>query len=291
MTGWLAAVHPDDRPDTMSAWEAAAGQGGFEVEHRPRGYGGDYRWFLTRVVSLRDEAGVIVEWLGTANDIDDLRQAQARQSVMVTELQHRTRNLIAVVLALFEKSIGSAVSVDQIEHDFSDRLKALSRVQGLLSNAGAGRRVSFDELIESELTALSGSSPNFFGGRILLSGPRDVSLRSSAVQTLALALHELGTNALKYGALASAYGRLTVKWWLEHQADMDGACLVFEWVETGIAQQVREGAATGGYGKELIERALPFQLKAETRYELTADSLLCTIRLPFGSVVSGEIRS
>lgn len=104
-------------------------------------------------------------------------------------------------------------------------------------------------------------------------------------------MHLFDRLALKYGGLASAYGRLAVKWWLEHTSDIDDACLVVEWVETGIRQQFREGAGTGGCCKELIERALPFQLKAETRYELTAAGLFCTIGLPFGSVVGSEIRS
>ncbi|RYY04733.1 MAG: PAS domain S-box protein, partial [Alphaproteobacteria bacterium] len=158
--GWLTVTHPDDRDAALAAWAVADIEDGFEVESRLRCHDGTYRWFVTRAVPVRDESGEVVEWLGTANDIDALRQAQTRQTIMVAELQHRTRNLIAVVRALAEKTLDHSASLQDFEDRFSDRLAALGRVQGLLSHATAGRKVTLDELLHAELDALGASGGN-----------------------------------------------------------------------------------------------------------------------------------
>jgi two-component sensor histidine kinase len=100
------------------------------------------------------------------------------------------------------------------------------------------------------------------------------------VQTLALALHELATNALKYGALGASDGELSINWHLVQGPDGERRLQV-EWVERGLAvPPLEEGVSRRGYGRELIERALPYQLKAETHYELGPDEVRCSINLP-----------
>lgn len=168
--------------------------------------------------------------------------------------------------------------MDDFRQRFGDRLTALSRVQGRLSQLAAGARVTFDELLASELTAL-GAPDN----RVTLDGPEGVQLRSTTVQTFALALHELATNALKYGALAAQGGHLTVRWTLE-AAEQRRPRLQVDWRESGVDMtQVGERASGSGYGRELIERALPYQLQAKTTYQLTADGVHCTIDVPAAS--------
>lgn len=278
--GWLRILHPADRAAALSAWTEAAAVGCFEGEHRLRRQDGAYRWFAMRAKPIRDAAGHIVEWLGTANDIDDLRQAQARQGVMVAELQHRTRNLIAVVQALSEKTLDGASSLADFKTRFADRLSALARVQGLLSHACAGRKVTFDALLQSELCALGANDGDTLDARIILRGPSGIPLRSGAVQALALALHELATNAVKHGALTVASGRLAIAWSVTRQDGQRGI-LTVEWIESGLAPPRAAGKDTRvGYGRELIERALPFQLKARTSYTFTDDGLRCTISVP-----------
>ena len=105
------------------------------------------------------------------------------------------------------------------------------------------------------------------------------------MQTFALALHELATNATKYGALAQREGRLVVRWRRARLAGGPG--LRVEWTEGGVAMPALGAAPQGGgYGRELIERALPYQLGAETTYEMAADGVRCTITLPLSSSVS-----
>ena len=107
-------------------------------------------------------------------------------------------------------------------------------------------------------------------------------LRKASVQTLALAMHELATNARKYGALTSDHGRLSVTWRADRD-DHEGGKLLIEWIEEGISRPREERDPTRrGYGRELIERAMPYALNAKTRYELGETRLRCAIELPLG---------
>ena len=272
--GWLDPVHPADRQTAQTGWEKAWKTGSFQSEYRILNVKtGEYRWFQARATPLRAAKGEIVEWLGTSTDIDDLRRLQAGQAVLVAELQHRTRNLIAVVQAVASDTLEETGPTEAFHRALTDRLSALSRVQGLLSRAEA-EPITIDALVRLELDALGAGS---FHERVTVVGP-DVFLRPSSVQTLALALHELATNARKYGALSHERGHLTVSW-RELIVDNE-ARLVLAWTETGLEHApARPSVAAGnsGYGRELIEKALPHALDARTSYALTASGVHCTI--------------
>jgi PAS domain S-box-containing protein len=281
LMGWLEMFHPDDRHRVMVAWSQASEANLLEFQarlyHSPEGR---YRHFHTRALPVLDDNGRGLEWLGTSTDIDDIVQLQARQSVLVGELQHRTRNLLAVIQAIVRRTIKDSSSMAAFRDCFDDRLMALARVQGLLSRREAGQRVSFDQLLHGELSAhVSLDSPEH-GGRVSTEGPEGVPLKSATVQTLALALHELTTNAVKYGALAQQDGRLHVAWQVVGAAGGEKRLQV-DWRESGVADMPQTGAPArgGGYGRELIERALPHQLGAKTTYALGADGVHCTIEV------------
>lgn len=275
--GWLKAFHPDDRGAAQVAWDGALEKGDFEVEARIcHAAIGAYRWFQTRAAPVRDDRGTITEWLGTSTDIHDMRELQERQQVLVAELQHRTRNLMGVVRSMSDKTARASADLPDFRDRFRDRLEALARVQGLLSRLNDHDRVTFDELIRGELEALDGTAD-----RVDLQGPVGVRLRSSTVQTLAMALHELATNAVKYGALGQPDGRLRIRWSLEQNGAGDGPWLHIDWRESGVTMPNAGSAPQGGgQGRELIERALPYQLKARTAFELGQDGVHCTISLP-----------
>ncbi len=284
-SGWLEAVHPEDRDAALAAWRDAAGSGRYYAEHRiRRAADGEWRWHQTRARSL-DGAGK--EWVGAATDVHELRELHERQGVLVAELQHRTRNLLAVVRSLAEKTMAGTAGMDEFREHFRDRLSALSRVQGLLSRLAEGERVTFDELIRAELHALGALGADGQGPQVALDGPEGVRLRSSTVQTFALALHELATNALKYGALLRPESRLRVAWRLEAGDGSAPPVLHVDWQESGVAMP-EAGAVPRGYGRELIERALPYQLAAQTHYELGSDGVHCTISLPVSAGRAAE---
>jgi two-component system CheB/CheR fusion protein len=140
-------------------------------------------------------------------------------------------------------------------------------------------RVTFDELIETELAAQSVRVEA--DGPITLEGPRGVPLRSRTVQTLAMVLHELATNAIKYGALKQPKGHLAIRRRLKTMGAGGEPWLQLDWKESGVEMPSMSGKPNGtGQGRELIERALPYQFDAQTTFAMEPDGVHCTISLP-----------
>ncbi|WP_407909133.1 PAS domain-containing protein [Lysobacter claricitrinus] len=278
-TGWMDVVHDEDREHTHARWIAAHATGRLDIEHRLRAADGSYRWHRSRSEPHHDVEGRIDSWLGSSTDIHEMKTLQHRQSVLVAELQHRTRNLLAVVRALADRTARDSGGLVDFRATFRDRLDALARAQSLLSRLDDSDRVTFEEILQAEMFAISGVRAAQDDGRVVLDGLPNVRLRSGTVQTLALALHELATNALKYGALSAANGRLEVRWTL--LAGDDGAPrLKVVWKESGMRIDPDAPVQGGGYGRELIERALPYQLGASTLYAIEADGVRCEIVMP-----------
>jgi PAS domain S-box-containing protein len=149
---WLNAIHPDDREPTMAAWRDAEQLGEYYCEHRVwRAADGEYRWHQTRARPV-DWPSTSDDWVGTMTDIHDLRALKDRQQVLMAELQHRTRNLLAVVQAVASQTLRNSDSLETFRPEFEKRLRALSRVQGLLSRADQ-QDIELKALVESELAA------------------------------------------------------------------------------------------------------------------------------------------
>jgi two-component sensor histidine kinase len=110
-------------------------------------------------------------------------------------------------------------------------------------------------------------------------GGAPIQLPASAIQVLALALHELATNAVKYGALSQPSGHLQISW-RQEASDAEGPRVVLDWEESGVVMPPRDGPPKRGYGRELIERALPYQLGAYTDFHFDADGVRCRIAVP-----------
>jgi two-component sensor histidine kinase len=207
-----------------------------------------------------------------------LSESQERLRSVIAELQHRTRNLISVVGTMAKGTRRTSKTLDDFIATFQDRLEVLGRAQGLLFRAEGGR-VTFDELIDTELAAQSVSVGE--RGRVTLDGPKGIPLRSGTVQSLAMALHELMTNAAKYGALKQPNGRLTVRWRQETLAEDAKPWLHLDWKESGVEMPPLDAKPQGpGQGRELIERVLPYQFDARTTFVMEADGVHCTISLP-----------
>lgn len=277
--GWITAVHPDDREATLRAWEQAEEKSAFQIEHRLfNARTSEYRWFNTKAMPVIGDNGLIIEWLGTSTEVHDLRRLQGEQQVMVAELQHRTRNLLAVVQSISRQTVKESEGLSDFGVKLEDRLAALSRAQSLLSQPEA-EAITLGTLLEMELGAIGGEAER---ERITLQGP-EVALRHATIQILALAIHELSTNSRKYGALSGRRGRLAVTW--QVQATQDGPQLNIDWLEQDIIA-TELGQLGGGYGRQLIERGIPHNLGGQTHYELEADRLHCTINVPLGAVAA-----
>nr|WP_232328874.1 PAS domain-containing protein [Sphingomonas horti] len=208
------------------------------------------------------------------NDISRRKRDEELQQTLVAELQHRTRNLLAIVRGIAQQTLRSSASLDQFGQEFGDRLSALSRVQSLLSS-GADE-VKVDDLVRGELDAHGAPLDS---DRIVVAGP-EVPLTAREVQVLTLALHELTTNAIKYGALANHSGQLAISWDLARPDWRE--LLVIRWTESGVEMDGAAQRDRRGFGRKLIEQALPYDLGAETDFRFAEDGIHCELRIPIG---------
>lgn len=281
---WLDGVVPEDREATAETLAQVRRGRSIVHDYRIRIPGsGKIRWIRNTAFPLRDDQGVIRRIGGIVQDVTDERDAAQRLTVLIGELQHRTRNVMGVVQAMVETTLASSGGLDDFADTFGARMETLARVQNLLTRLDGRERISFDELLLCELSAV-GARPED-DPRVTLDGPERVPLRSGGIQTLALAIHELMTNSLKYGALGQPDARLHIHWWLAPPptADERGR-LHIDWRERGVAMPA--GAADRvGQGRELIEHALPYQLHADTGFTLTDDGVHCTIVLPVSHAI------
>lgn len=207
-------------------------------------------------------------FLGFLRDISDRHEAQRRQALMLAELNHRVKNMLAVVAGIAHQTARSSPSVEAFATAFSGRLEALARGHEMLT-AGEWERTDLAELAEALLGPYaSGPVPKASFG-----GP-PVELDARAVLSLSMILHELITNAAKYGALAGPEGRIALGWsWAT-----DGGRVLIEWKEsglTGVAEPVRSG-----FGMKMIALSAGHELGGETSLEWRPDGLSFTLSFP-----------
>ena len=206
-------------------------------------------------------------------DVSERKKAAAAQAMLIGELQHRTRNLLGIVRAVSTQIRRTSGSLEEYAARFDGRLSALGRAQSLLAGQG-GQDIALRDLITLELTAHGAAARE---GRVSVDGP-DVRLPARAVQILALALHELATNAVKYGAIGQVQARLTVCWELTRRDGHDAVTI--RWMEDGVRMPDAQPDQGRGFGRELLERALPYDLGAETCLGFAPDGVRCEITVP-----------
>jgi PAS domain S-box-containing protein len=270
--GWLDAFHPDDRETARTAWREARGAGRLQMEARLRhAESGTYRWFQTRAAPVRDAGGAIVQWFGTSTDVDDIKQLQQRQQELVAELQHRTRNVLTIVRSVFNRTVEAGGPLEEVVDHFRGRLDSLARTQVMVTQSPQGG-LDLESLVRDELLSVGIGD----GTTLSIAGP-EVRLMPPAAESIGLAIHELTTNSVKYGALRTPGATLTICWSVEGA----GAArrLSFAWVERGVPA-VSVAPERAGFGRELIEEALPYRLGAETRLDFKGGGVTCRIVLP-----------
>jgi PAS domain S-box-containing protein len=233
---------------------------------------GSGRYFDVSFIPRITHEGLTDGFFSLAVDVTRRKRAETAQKLLVAELQHRTRNLLAIVQSIALQTLESSASLAAFGREFNDRLKVLGRVQGLLSSDR--QDVTMADLVAGELAAHGAAAR---GARVTAEGPA-VLLSAAVVQVLSLALHELATNALKHGALAQEQARLRLTW--DVAAAAGRRWLTVRWIEEGVSLPPAPPAIKRGFGRHLIEQALPYDLDAETRFDLTPDGVHCEIRLP-----------
>lgn len=273
--GWLDPVHPDDRAGALAAWARAVEEGAFRASYRLRRADGTYRWFETRAAPSRDDkTGTVVEWFGTSTDVDDLRRLREHERQLLYELQHRVRNSLAVIRAIARRTGEVSETVDDFASHLDGRIDAFARVQaGVTRSTGAGLDLAM--MIADELTSYAVREDKQFS----LHGP-SVWLDSKAAGMVGLAVHELATNAVKFGALSSASSEahIDVDWRISGKPPL----LRLQWKERGLSGVT--APSHRGFGMDLLERSLPYELHAKVEIAFEPDGIRCLIMLPMSSL-------
>ena len=219
-------------------------------------------------------------WSVFMRDIGERRRAETRQRLLMGELQHRVKNILAVVRSITSRTVESSRDLSDFSAHFDGRIGALARTQAVLARH-AGQEVDLEQMVREELLSHAAGEQG-----VEVSGPV-VQLRQKAAETFGLVLHELATNAVKYGALSSPAGKVSVSWQASDRPG--GSTLSFRWVESGVAG-MDTNPKRRGFGRDLIERGLPYDLPgAETSLSFAADGARCTIELPLNQYVGSAL--
>ncbi len=207
-----------------------------------------------------------------------LRQREVRDHIereveLRRELNHRVKNILASVTAIFEMTRRGATSVEQLANDFAGRLAALSKVHSVVFEAG-GEAVELAEIVERTCSPYRDDS----GERIIAEGPA-IQVKRDAAMTLALCFHELATNALKYGALSCPEGQVRLDWELSLESD---PVLTLRWSESG-GPPVTEPSSPG-YGTRYIRSALRGLFGTPPQIIFDPEGLRCVAAGPFSRI-------
>jgi PAS domain S-box-containing protein len=259
---WRQAIHPDDRDRTDAAvLDAVSRRAGFDTEYRIS-VKGSVRWLVGRGHVLSDAAGRPERMMGVNVDITTRKGAEEQQSLLAREVDHRAKNALAVVQSLIR--LTRAEDPAAFARALEGRIAALARAHTLLARERwAGGNLAL--LLAEELAAYRST------GQVVLTGPT-VALKADAVQPLSMSLHELATNAAKYGALSIPDGRVEIDWRVERGA------LILTWREVG-GPRVAAPPQRTGFGAKLLDAAVRGQLGGEVNSTWRPSGLCCELRI------------
>ena len=246
--------------------------GGRETLETELGFGGLLRFFILTLEAITDEDGSVTGLLVSALDLTERRQDEKRMRLMMRELTHRSKNLLAVIQAMARKTAGHSDDVDGFIADFSSRLRAMAAAHDLLVSQSWDGADLGDLLRASVAQTISPDAD-----QVKIDGP-PLLLSPDTAQNLGLAFHELATNATKYGALSTEEGALDVAW-----TRGDGRVHIV-WREHGgppVAQPERRG-----FGRVLLERLVGATLNGSVTLDFRPEGLVCEIDFPEATLVA-----
>ncbi len=266
--------HPDDNePDREAFRKQVAGELEFyTVEKRFRRKDGRVIWMSVSSSPVRDAEGNLLYLVRVVQDVTERKAAEQRNRLLIDELNHRVKNTLATVQSLASQSARGVPSPAEFRARFEGRLIALSKAHDQLTQHH-WESADLRELLTASLAPYAGAR----GERVVLRG-EDVLLRPRAVLTLAMAFHELATNAAKYGALSVPGGRIEIRWRPQRQEGDAREWLRIDWREQGgppvVAPQQR------GFGSKLIEGGVAAELGGRVSLDFAADGLHCDFLVP-----------
>jgi PAS domain S-box-containing protein len=223
---------------------------------------------------LRSPEGDIIGTLSSGEDITERRRAEERERLLAHEIDHRAKNLLAVMQAVVQ--LTSATDPEAFRHAVSGRLGSLARTHSLLA-ASRWEGADLKKIVEDELAPFARSDTD----HLTVDG-EELQLLVPAAQALALVIHELATNSVKYGALSIPSGHLSVSW---HRTGAEGKdALVVDWVETGgppVTAPLRQG-----FGSKVVLSSVERQLGGSVRLDWRREGLACQLTIPSASALT-----
>ena len=246
-----------------------------EVQH---GTGDEARHFRLHIEPVRDGDGRVNGLLGVSSEITALKQSERRNALLARELGHRAKNLLAVVHAIASETGRTAASITDFNERFTARVQSLARLQDLtISGTGTGAGAPLRELVRSQLEPFVDPASE----RVHVDGP-DVRLTAQAANSLAMALHELATNAAKYGALSTAQGQVAIRW--SHEDGGQTRRFRLEWQESG-GPPVMEPQRRG-FGRKVLGRLTAGSLEGEATLDYRSQGVVWMVVAPWERVVA-----
>ena len=255
-------IHPEDwEPLRQIVQRMADGERSQRIEFRVRRPSGEVRWCNGTVAASVDAAGKVTRVSGVTIDVTDRKEAEDRQALLAREVDHRARNALAIIQSIIR--LTRAKDVNEYVTTVEGRINSLALAHTLLSNS-RWRGADLRTLVVEEFAPYRGAH------KVEIDGP-NVSLSPQTAQGIALALHELATNAAKHGALSSIKGKVRLSW--QVQADS----LTLRWVESG-GPPVRAPAARS-FGLKVVRASIEQQLGGEVDFDWNPKGLRCGLAL------------
>jgi PAS domain S-box-containing protein len=264
----LDLVHPDDRERVRQRKHEILGgsEGQYQLEYRIRRRDGQVRWVMDRGQVIRDAEGRALRVIGVVLDITDIKEAEQRQHLLFDELNHRVKNTLSIVQALAQQTLRSRPAPADFARSFTDRLGSLARAHSLLTH-DSWRGAPLHDIVATALAAFIDE------GRPIRIAGDPVTVPASATVTLSLMLHELATNAAKYGALSVADGKLAIRWTATDTGS--GIAVDLHWQEEG-GPPVSQPKAPG-FGSRLLAGSAQ-QLGGQFEVDYAAGGFRCRLR-------------
>jgi PAS domain S-box-containing protein len=265
---WSKTLHPDDVTRVQAQMSSALQRmASASLKARYANGSGQYRVLQTDARPRISPNGQFIGMIGVNVDITEREEAERSRDLVVAELNHRVKNTLSIVQAIAHQTFRNASSTIEARKAFEGRLTALSAAHNLLT------KTNWENVSLQEVARLTLGASSTYESRILIEGP-SVSLPPKEAVSLAMALHELCTNAVKHGSLSNDQGIVTLSW---SRLSSDST-LEIQWKESG--GPLATPPTRRGFGSLLLERTLAQDLGGEVTIEFRAEGLCCSIRAP-----------
>lgn len=258
-------THPDDLALNHEAWQrlATGAADEYDLEKRYLRKDGSVVWGHTTVSCVRQPDGAIAYLIKIIQDITDRRRSDEARQMLMREVNHRSKNLLSIVQVIARQT--AAHTPQSFVKTFGERLQALAANQDLLVN-NDWQRIDLTDLIHSQLRHFGA-----IGARVALAGP-PVMLPPAAAQTIGMALHELATNAAKYGSLSNESGHVDITW------EIDDEAFRMTWRETGGPEV--QAPETKGFGSTVLDAMTASSMSGDVRIDYDTQGVVWELRCP-----------